>query len=111
MDATDVALEQTILTLLDASTRGATVSPDDVVRALGASDASGNVKAALVGDGHATDGLAADGLAADGPALEQRARAAARRLAATGEVDIVLGSSLVDPSTARGAIRTRSARS
>ena len=106
MDATDVALEQTILTLLDASTRGATVSPDDVVRALGASDASGNVKAALVGDGHATDGPAADG-----PALEQRARAAARRLAAAGEVDIVLGSSVVDPSTARGAIRIRRVRS
>lgn len=96
MDATDVALEQTILTLLDASTRGATVSLGEVVGALPAPDGPGNVQAAL---------------AADGPALEQRARAAARRLAAAGEVDIVLDASVVDPSTARGAIRIRRVRS
>lgn len=44
------------------------------------------------------------------PALEQAARAAARRLAAAGEVEIVVGGVVVDPSTARGAMRIRRVR-
>jgi len=35
------------------------------------------------------------------------ARAAARRLVAAGDVEIVQGGRVVDPSTAKGAIRIR----
>jgi hypothetical protein len=38
------------------------------------------------------------------------ARMAARRLVARGEVQIVQGGRVVDPSTARGAIRIRRTR-
>ncbi len=37
------------------------------------------------------------------------ARRAARRLVAAGEVEITQGGTVVDPSTARGAIRVRRA--
>ena len=40
-------------------------------------------------------------------ALMEPARAAARRLVAAGEVEIVQGGRVVDPSTARGPIRIR----
>lgn len=48
--------------------------------------------------------------APDDPALDQAARAAARRLAAAGEVEIVMGGVVVDPSTASGAIGIRRVR-
>ena len=42
--------------------------------------------------------------------LMEPARRAARRLVAAGEVEITQGGKVVDPSTAKGAIRIRRAR-
>ena len=42
--------------------------------------------------------------------LMEPARRAARRLVAAGEVEVTQGGKVVDPSTAKGAIRIRKAR-
>jgi hypothetical protein len=73
-------LERTILALLAARAREATICPSDAARAVG-------------GD--------------DWRDLMEPARAAARRLVAAGEVEITQGGAVVDPSTARGPIRIR----
>jgi hypothetical protein len=80
---TDRALEQAILSLLDARAGGATICPSEAAR--------------TVGD----DGWRE---------LMEPARAAARRLVAAGEVVITQGGAVVDPSTARGPIRIRRVR-
>ena len=80
---TDTALEQAILSLLDARARGATICPSEAAR--------------LVGEGDWRD-------------LMEPARAAARRLVAAGDVVITHGGAVVDPSTARGSIRVRRVR-
>jgi len=77
------------LAQLDAAAVGATVSPDDAARAV----------------------IMSTGAAAQTPGLDAAARAAALRLAAAGEVEIMVGSRVVDPSMARGAIRIRRVRS
>ena len=77
---TDIALEQAILSLLDARAGGATICPSEAAR--------------LVGEGDWRD-------------LMEPARAAARRLVAAGDVVITQGGAVVDPSTARGPIRIR----
>jgi hypothetical protein len=85
----DEALEQTILDLLAARARGATICPSEAARAVAATTA-------LDGDGWRT--------------LMEPARRAARRLVAAGEVDIVQRGHVVDPSTAKGPIRIRRRR-
>jgi hypothetical protein len=82
----DEALEQTILDLLAARARGATICPSEAARAVAATRA-------LEGDEWRT--------------LMEPARRAARRLVVAGEVDIVQRGHVVDPSTARGPIRIR----
>jgi hypothetical protein len=77
---TDAALERSVLELLDARARGATVCPSEAARAVG-------------GD--------------DWRPLMEPARAAARRLVARGEVEITQGGRVVDDSTAKGPIRIR----
>ncbi len=77
--AADRELEQRIRTLLDARAATATICPSDVARAT----------------------------AEDWRPLMEPVRRAARRLVAAGEVDIVQGGRVVDPSTARGPIRIR----
>jgi hypothetical protein len=77
---TDRALEQAIISLLDARAGGSTICPSEAAR--------------TVGD----DGWRE---------LMEPARAAARRLVAAGEVVITQGGAVVDPSTARGPIRIR----
>ena len=77
---TDAALERSVLELLDARARGATVCPSEAARAVG-------------GD--------------DWRPLMEPARAAARRLVARGEVEITQGGRVVDGSTAKGPIRIR----
>ncbi len=79
-DGTDAALEQSVLELLDARTRGATICPSEAARAVG-------------GD--------------DWRPLMEPARAAARRLVAKGDVEITQGGRVVDGSTAKGPIRIR----
>lgn len=79
----DRALERSILSLLGARANDATICPSDAARA--------------VGDEAWRD-------------LMEPARRAARRLVATGEVDITQGGSVVDPSTAKGPIRIRRRR-
>lgn len=80
MKPVDLALESAIRTLLDARTRGATICPSEAARA--------------VDPDRWRD-------------LMEPARSAARRLVAAGEVEITQGGRVVDPSTAKGAIRIR----
>ncbi len=79
----DRRLEQSILMLLDGRGAGATIDPSEAAH--------------MVGDG-------------DGKRLAEPARAAARRLTAAGQVEIVQAGRVVDPSTARGPIQVRRTR-
>ena len=79
----DTALEQKILALLEPLSRNATICPSEAARAVD------------------PDGWRD---------LMEPARAAARRLAATGAVEITQAGKVVDPSTARGPIRVRRVR-
>ncbi|RJK93816.1 DUF2256 and DUF3253 domain-containing protein [Vallicoccus soli] len=83
---TDVALERALLDLLGRRAGGATVCPSEAARAVGGEDE-----------------------AAWRPLMEP-ARAAARRLVARGEVEVLQRGRVVDPSTARGPVRVRRAR-
>lgn len=82
--ATDRELERTILALLEKREPHATICPSDAARAVGGQEWRD---------------------------LMEPTRRAARRLVAGGEVDIVQGGQLVDPSSARGPIRIRRRRS
>lgn len=85
---TDRALERSITDLLAQRQGGGTICPSEAARAVAGPDA---------GDDAWRD-------------LMEPARRAARRLVAAGEVEITQGGRVVDPSTARGAIRIRRAR-
>lgn len=80
---TDLALERAVLALLQARAGGATICPSEAARAVG-------------GEGWRD--------------LMEPARAAARRLVASGDVEIMQGGAVVDPSTAKGPIRVRRVR-
>lgn len=80
---TDRALERTVLELLEQRARGATICPSEAARAVGGE--------------------------AWRPLMEP-ARAAARRLVATGDVEVVQGGTAADPSKAKGPIRIRRVR-
>ncbi|GAB3999401.1 DUF3253 domain-containing protein [Nocardioides marmoraquaticus] len=82
--AEDERLESSILALLDQRRAGATICPSEAARDVGADDTWRD--------------------------LMEPARRAARRLVATGDVEITQGGKVVDPSTAKGAIRIRRAR-
>ncbi len=82
---TDQALEQSIRDLLAGRGRGKTICPSDAARAVGPADEECWRE------------------------LMEPARRAARRLVASGEVVITQGGKVVDPSTAKGAIRIRRA--
>lgn len=77
----DTALESAILELLD--TRAGSICPSDAARRVAGEDEE-----------------------AWRPLMEP-ARRAARRLVGSGQVEIVQGGRVVDPSTARGPIRIR----
>lgn len=81
--ATDLALEQSLLALLQSRAQGATACPSEAARAVGGEQWR--------------------------PLMEP-ARAAARRLVARGEMEITQGGRVVDPSTAKGPIRVRRPR-
>ena len=85
VSATDLALEQSILALLSARGRGKTICPSDAARAVGPAEGEGWRE------------------------LMEPARRAARRLVAAEQVVITQGGTVVDPSTAKGAIRIRRA--
>lgn len=80
----DRRLEKAILHLLDRRGRTGSICPSEAARVVG-------------GD--------------DWRTLMERSRRAARRLMAAGAVDIIQRGRVVDPSTARGPIRVRLARS
>lgn len=82
--AREAALEQTILRLLSERGAGKTICPSEAARAVAGDDAR----------------------KAWEPLMEP-ARAAARRLVAANKVVITQGGAVVDPSTAKGAIRIR----
>ncbi len=82
---TDEALEQSIRDLLAARSRGSTICPSDAARAVGPAEDEGWRE------------------------LMEPARRAARRMVAAGEVVVTQGGRVVDPSTAKGAIRIRRA--
>ncbi|MEO9323019.1 DUF2256 and DUF3253 domain-containing protein [Nocardioides sp. C4-1] len=86
----DRALEASILDLLDDRAAGKTICPSEAARAVAASR-----------------GLEGDDAWRE---LMEPARRAARRLVAAGDVEITQGGSVVDPSTAKGAIRVRRTR-
>lgn len=77
---TDDALGEAILNLLSIRAAGASICPSEAAKSVG-------------GD--------------DWHVLMEPARAAARRLVATGVVEITQSGRVVDPSTARGPIRIR----
>jgi hypothetical protein len=79
----DRRLEQTILDLLAERARTSTICPSEAARAVDA-------------DGWRD--------------LMEPARRAARRLVAAGSVEVTQGGKVVDPSTAKGPIRIRTAR-
>jgi len=83
VNATDLQLEASIAALLAAGARDATISPSDAAQAVG---------------GERWNDLA------------EPARRAARRMVARGELQITQGGVVVDPSTAKGAIRLRRPR-
>jgi hypothetical protein len=83
VDDTDRRLEESIQQLLGQRGRGKTICPSEAARAVGGDDTWRD--------------------------LMEPARRAARRLVAAGEVEITQGGRVVDPSTARGAIRIRRA--
>ncbi len=76
----DSELERTVLALLEQRGAGKTICPSDAARAVGRDDWR---------------------------TLMEPARAAARRLMVSGDVEITQGGHVVDPSTARGPIRIR----
>jgi hypothetical protein len=80
LDAVDARLESTILALLAARARGATICPSEACRVV-----FGDVDAAHM----------------------ERTRRAARRLVAAGQIGITQQGVVVDPSRARGPIRLR----
>jgi hypothetical protein len=90
--STDRELEEVILRLLRARAHSATICPSDAARA-------------AAGAGHCVEGGDA------GPEawreLMEPVRRAARRLVAQGSVQVTQQGQVVDPSTARGAIRIR----
>lgn len=79
----DRELEAATLRLLEGRARTATICPSEAARAVGGDDED------------------------DWRPLMEPARAAARRLVAAGEVEIVQKGQVVDPSTAKGPIRVR----
>ncbi|MFF1556150.1 DUF3253 domain-containing protein [Streptomyces sp. NPDC058279] len=83
---TDRRLERTILELLDRRGPTATICPSDAARAVYEGDDDG------------------------WRALMEPARRAARRLVASGEVEITQAGRPVEPTKARGPIRIRRAR-
>lgn len=76
----DTLLEAAVLELLAARARGATICPSEAAQAVGGEQWR---------------------------ALMEPARAAARRLVVSGQVEIIQGGRVVDPSTAKGPIRVR----
>ena len=84
----DHELETAIRTLLDQRAGGATICPSEAARQVA----------------HAHD-------VQEWRDLMEPARRAARRLVASGEVEILQGGQVVDPSTVRGPIRIRRAPS
>ena len=87
-DAQDAALESLILKLLHERGAGKTICPSEAARTV------------------AGGGTMSDDRTAWEPLMEP-ARAAARRLVAQGSLVITQGGVIVDPSTAKGAIRLR----
>jgi len=83
LSPTDTALQAAVLDLLSRRAADSTICPSEAARAVGGQDWR--------------------------PLMEP-ARAAARRLVATGEVEITQGGHVVDPSTAKGPIRIRRRR-
>ncbi|MEO9199523.1 MAG: DUF3253 domain-containing protein, partial [Antricoccus sp.] len=77
MNATDQALEEAIRDLLSQRAQAATICPSEAARAVGSDDVAWRD-------------------------LMEPARRAARRLVDAGEVVIVQGGRVVDPSTAKG---------
>ena len=84
--ATDEALERAIQDLLAARARTSSICPSDAAKKVGGVDDEEAWRA-----------------------LMEPARRAARRLVAAGEVEITQKGRVVDPSTAKGAIRIRRA--
>ena len=86
--AGDAALEETILRMLRQRGAGKTICPSEAARTVAGGGEMSNDRAAW-------------------EPLMEPARAAARRLVAAGSIVVTQGGHVVDPSTAKGAIRLR----
>ena len=84
----DLALEAAILRLLHERGAGKTICPSEAARTVAGDGSMSNVREAW-------------------EPLMEPARAAARRLVAQGKLAITQGGAVVDPSTAKGAIRLK----
>ena len=89
MSPVDRALEAAIMDLLDRRSSGATICPSEAAKVVASADVSSS------------------GGDEPGRELLDPARRAARRLAASGAVEITQRGSVVDPSRAKGLIRIR----
>ena len=86
--ARDKALEDTILRMLHERGAGKTICPSEAARSVAGGGALSDVRE-------------------EWEPLMEPARAAARRLVAAGSIVITQGGHIVEPSTAKGAIRLR----
>lgn len=89
VSSVDRALEAAIMDLLDRRSSGATICPSEAAKVVASADVSSS------------------GGDEPGRELLDPARRAARRLAASGAVEITQRGSVVDPSRAKGLIRIR----
>jgi hypothetical protein len=94
----DRALEESIRSLLAALPPDGSLCPSEAARSVAGAD----VDAGADADDNDDDQRWRE--------LREPARRAARRLVATGDVEIIQGGRVVDPSTAKGPIRVRRAR-
>ena len=85
---TEAELGRTILSLLEQRAPTSTICPSEAARAVAGPDAEESAWRDLM----------------------EPARQAARRLVEAGEVEITQGGKVVDPATAKGAIRIRRVR-
>lgn len=109
----DRQLEDSILRLLAARSAKSTICPSEAARAV-ASASTARATGPTEEPAEKSRGTAHQPKAANKDdawrELMEPARRAARRLVAAGKVQITQGGAVVDPSTARGPIRIRTAR-
>lgn len=105
----DRALEAAIVDLLDRRAVGATICPSEAARQVAQAP---QVAGSRASGGRPETGAGSSAVPDDAwRSLLEPARRAARRLVASGEVELIQRGHVVDPSTFRGPVRIRRAAS